>query len=74
LLCLIAGNAREAKQWAYGQMLDDNEWFFPLDFDDLKSRSNYHVLVVGTAGVNVPPEYFERLLHMAKSCGKVGRG
>jgi hypothetical protein len=72
MICILAGNIREAKQYAYGQMLDDDEWFYPMDFDDLMSRSNFHVIVIGTAGQNTPPAYFERLLHMAKSRGKVG--
>jgi fructose-1-phosphate kinase PfkB-like protein len=73
MICIIAGNHREASQWAYGQLLDKSEWFYPQDFEDLKSRENFHVVVVGSAGQNVTPAYFERLLHLAKSRGKINR-
>lgn len=73
MICIIAGNELEAYRYAQAQLLDKSEWFYPNDIDDIKSRSNFHVIVTGTAGLNVPPTYFERLLHLAKSRGKVGR-
>lgn len=69
MICLIAGNYLEAKRFAKAQLLDDNEWFFPQDEKDLLSRVDFHVLVVGTAGMNVPPSYFERILALAKERG-----
>lgn len=73
IICIIAGNQKEAYQWARGQLLDNNEWFFPHDFHDLQKRTNYHVIVVGSAGQNVPSAYFERFLQMAKERGRIGR-
>lgn len=74
MICIIAGNELEAYRYAQANLLDDSEWFYPADFEDLKTRSDFHVIVAGSAGINVPPAYFERLLHFAKSRGKVGRG
>jgi hypothetical protein len=73
MICIIAGNEREAKQWAYAQMLDRSEWFYPYDSEDLIKRENFHVIVIGTAGENITPAQFERVLHLAKSRGKVNR-
>src|SRR5215510_4931622 len=61
MICIIAGNYREAETWARGQMLADNEWFYPFDKKDLYGRQNFHVVVIGTAGQNVPPKYFEEI-------------
>ena len=73
MICLIAGNYLEAKRWAFGQELSDEEWFFPVDITDLLSRTNFHVLVIGTAGHNVPNSYFERVYQTAKKQGRIGR-
>ena len=73
MICVIAGNFLEAKQWAEGQLLEPEEWFFPVDTDDLRRRCNFHVVVVGTAGQNVPAAYFERVLSTAKDRGRIGR-
>lgn len=73
MIMLIAGNYLEAERWAKGQLLDDNEWIFPQDIDVIKSMSNFHVLVVGSAGMNTPASYFERLLSLAKERGRIGR-
>lgn len=69
MICIIAGNYNEAKTWASGQLLDDDEWFYPIDEKDLYTRKSFHVIVVGTAGMNVPPTYFERILSLAKFRG-----
>lgn len=73
MICIIAGNYQEAKRWAYGQQLEDNEWFYPTDELDLYRRSNFHVLVVGTAGMNVPENYFNSIFNLAKKRGRIGR-
>lgn len=72
-LCIIAGNYDEAKTWTRGQQLEDEDWFYPIDEDDLKRRSNFHVLVIGTAGHNVPASYFERIYTLACERGRLGR-
>ena len=73
MICILAGNLLEAQRFAWGHLLDDNEWFYPHDVSDLMTRDNFHVLIAGTAGQNVPPAYFERILHVAKSRGKRNR-
>lgn len=70
MICIIAGNELEAKNWAFGQMLEEDEWFYPHDFIDLHKRKGFHVVVVGTAGQNVPGPYFERFLATAKERGR----
>jgi len=73
MICLIAGDRLEAETWARSQMLARIEWFFPEGEDDLNSRSNFHVLVVGTAGFNVPSSYFNRIYALAQQRGRIGR-
>lgn len=72
-LCILAGNYQEALTWAKGQMIDKDSWFYPIDEDDLKQKSNFHVIVIGSAGMNVPPSYFERILSLAHTRGRIGR-
>ena len=71
MICVIAGNFKEAKFWANGQNLEDHEWFFPHDEDDLKRRKDFHVVVIGTAGDNVPAAFFEKIYQLAKSRGRM---
>lgn len=73
MICLIAGNEDEAKTFASAQNLDSNEWFYPHNEDDLLRHYNFHVLVIGTAGQNIPPVWFERFYKLAKARAKVGR-
>jgi hypothetical protein len=73
MICIIAGDYLEAEKWAYGQELDSTEWFFPHEVEDLRRRENFHVVVVGTAGHNVPPSYFEKIFALAKQRGMVNR-
>lgn len=73
MICIIAGNYLEAKRWADGQLLDDSEWFYPREPDELLKKENFHVVVVGTAGQNVPSSYFERIFNLAKSRGRINR-
>jgi hypothetical protein len=73
MICILAGNHQEAAIWASGQQLSDDEWFFPSDMEELKRRTNYHVIVVGSAGQNVHPYYFENVYQTAKRFGRIGR-
>lgn len=73
MICLIAGNYLEAQRYASGQQLDDSEWFYPTDIEDLTARMNFHVIVVGTAGQNVPYSYFNSIFNLAKRRGRIGR-
>jgi hypothetical protein len=71
MICLLAGNYFEAKRYAKANLLSEDEWFYPEDEKDLLGRINFHVLVVGTAGLNVPASYFERILRLAKERGRI---
>ena len=73
MICIIAGNYREAETWAGGQFLAKNEWFYPFDLEELKQKSDFHVVVIGTAGLNVPSSYFERFFSLAQQRGRIGR-
>lgn len=73
MICILAGNYLEAKRWADGQLLDSSEWFYPESPEDLSRYFNFHVLVIGSAGQNVPSSYFERVLSLAKARGRIGR-
>ena len=73
MIVIIAGNYNEARTWARGQLLDDDEWVFPMDEYELMKLSNFHTIIVGSAGHNVPPSYFERILSLAKQRGRIGR-
>ncbi len=73
MICIIAGNYDEAWIWARGQLLARNEWFYPESIKDLMERENFHVLVVGSAGQNVPIAYFERAYAVAQTRGRINR-
>ena len=73
MICILAGNYLEAKRYASSQELEDDEWFFPSDIKDLYMNNNFHVIVVGSAGQNVPASYFERVWSLAKIRGRIGR-
>ncbi len=72
-ICIIAGNYKEALAFAKSQNIEPNCWFYPTDESDLLRRSNFHVLVIGTAGENVPASYFERIYQIAQKRGCIGR-
>lgn len=74
MICILAGNYQEALRYAKGQLLDPDEWFYPTTPDELTTKTNFHVIVVGTAGQNVPSSYFERVLSLAKKQGRINRG
>ena len=73
MICILAGNYREALTYAKGMELEPDEWFYPQTPEELNHKSNFHVLVVGTAGQNIPEHYFERVYRLAKERGKVNR-
>lgn len=73
MICILAGNFKEAQRFASSQNLSHNEWFYPSDISDLLRRSNFHVLVIGTAGENVPASYFEHVYQVARERGRIGR-
>lgn len=73
MICIIAGNYDEAETWASGQNLAKSEWFYPVDERDLMSRYNFHVIVVGTAGLNIPTLWFNNFYGLAQRRGSIGR-
>ena len=73
MICIIAGNKDEAQTWASGQNLSKDEWFYPKNEEELLSRNNFHTLVIGTAGLNIQIDHFERIYTLAKIRGRVGR-
>lgn len=73
MICIIAGNYREAITYARGMEWEPDEWFYPQDPTDLLTKENFHVIVVGSAGQNVPPTYFEKVFRLAKQRGKINR-
>lgn len=72
-ICLIAGNEQEALNYAKLQQIPREAWFYPKSERDLLFRNNFYVLVIGTAGMNVPPSVFEKIYQLALERGKIGR-
>jgi len=72
-ICLLAGNSEEAYRFARSQNLDNSQWFYPKEPNDLLFKHNFHVIVVGTAGNNVPPSLFEKIYQLALKRGAIGR-
>lgn len=73
-ICIIAGNYAEAQRFAYAQYWEPEDWFYPSDPSELLKMTNFHVLVVGSAGMNVPESYFNTIFDLAKRRGRIGRG
>lgn len=73
MICILAGNYQEAKNWAFGQQLESGEWFYPEEPQVLMRYTNFHVIVTGSAGQNVPPSYFEKVFRLAKQRGRIDR-
>lgn len=72
-ICLIAGNQEEAYRYAKNQNLEANQWFYPKDINELLFKENFHVLVIGTAGHNIPSSLFEKIYQLALERGRIGR-
>ena len=72
-ICIIAGNELEAYRFAQSQNWDKTCWFYPHSLNDLSFKFNFHVITVGTAGENSPPDVFEKLYSLALKRGKIGR-
>lgn len=72
MIFILAGSYSQAKKWAAAQELADDEWFATLDIDDLKQFSNFHV-VIHESAAELPSNFFEKLLTVARSRGEIGR-
>lgn len=72
MILILSGTYSQAKKWATAQMLTDGEWFCTLDSDDLRSRENFHVVVLESAS-ELPPIVFERLFNLGQIRGRMNR-
>ena len=72
-ICLLAGNEHEAYTYAHNQSLEKDQWFYPKSENELLFKTNFHVLVVGTAGMNIPSHYFEKIYKLALERGRIDR-
>ena len=72
-MCLLAGNEHEAMAYAKLQNIPRECWFYPRDEKDLLFRSNFYVLVIGSAGMNIPGSMFEKIYSLALQRGAIGR-
>lgn len=72
-ICILAGNSEEAYRYSRLQNLDKEQWFYPKDVNDLLFRTNFHVIVVGSAGQNFPGSLFEKIYNLALERGKIDR-
>lgn len=72
MIYILAGTYSQAKKWAAAQQLADDEWFSTLDFDELKSKENFHVVILDTAS-ELPPIFFEKLFNLARLRGRMNR-
>lgn len=70
MVCLIASSYRDAVRWAKGQMLNDNEWFYPVTKEDIKARKNFITIVVN--GGDIPNGYLNEMLMLAWKYGRSG--
>lgn len=72
-ICIIAANEEEAYRWARNQNLNKDQYFYPHSEHELMFKTNFHVIVVGTAGFNIPSSTFEKIYNLALQRGKLGR-
>ena len=72
IICILANNKLEAKRWADGQLLEDDEWFYPTNELDLLTRKDFHVIIVGSIGTDTTyNSFFEHALSLAKQRGRM---
>lgn len=72
MICLLASRYSEAERFAKAQLLDQSEWFFGMDEDELKKRTSFHVITIGYMD-DVPQSFFNRIYDLAKKRGRLGR-
>jgi len=72
-ICILAGNEQEAYQWARSQNLEKDQYFYPVSPNELLFKQNFHVVVVGTAGQNIPESMFNKIYDLALKRGRIGR-
>ena len=72
-ICILAGNELEAYQWARSQNLEREQYFYPTNPNELLFKQNFHVIVIGTAGMNLPSSMFNKIYELALKRGRIGR-
>jgi len=72
-ICILAGNELEAYQWARSQNLEKDQYFFPTSPNELLFKTNFHVVVIGSAGQNIPESMFNKIYTLALERGRIGR-
>lgn len=71
-ICIFAKSETEAKRWASSQNLNNNQFFYPHDINDLLFKSNFHVIVIGISELEGSFS-FEKTYNLALERGKIGR-
>jgi hypothetical protein len=73
MICLIAGTKNDAKKWARGQNLGDEEWFHGETLFHIYAKKNFHTIIVPDGIENLSNNDMNRLLTAAWECGRRGR-
>ena len=69
MICIIAESRRKATRWAEGQMLREDEWFYPDERNDLLTRKDFHVIVIDPG--DMPNNFLNELLTLAWRRGRM---
>lgn len=70
MIYILAQSYKDAKRWANTQQLSFDEWFSTLDEDELRRRSDFHVIVLDSAA-ELPSYLFERLFSVGQKRGRI---
>lgn len=70
MICILAGSKEEAHRFVRTQEWGNEEWFCPLNLDEIKSKKNFHTLVIGTFwDYPIPSTLPEEMYRLAKIYG-----
>lgn len=70
-ICVFAPSEDEANRWAKSQNLERSQYFYPHSTGEIKLKSNFHVIVIGTG--NISSSDFESAYNLALERGRLGR-
>lgn len=70
MICLIAGSLSDAKAWARGQNLRDDEWFHPSSVFEILRKKNFHTIIVPDGIDHLTNDQMNRLLTAAWESGR----
>lgn len=73
MIFILAQSYKDAKRWATTQQLASDEWFATLDEDELRRKSNFHVIVLDSAA-ELSSTVFERLFSLGQKRGRIRDG